>query len=86
MRAHNFFVFDQQQNLVRRVGASKKHIVGLASVCSKTVVLLLSIAMHYLVFFHFFYHLAKEGRAGCFTLIVILLLSGFGTWCLFLMV
>ena len=43
MRAKHFFVFYQQQHLVRRLGASKIHIVGLASVCSEAVVMLLLI-------------------------------------------
>ena len=34
-------------------------------------------AMHYLVFFHFCNRLAKERRAWCFTLLVLLMLSGF---------
>ena len=42
MRAkHYVCVFYQQYSLVRRLGTSKIHIVGSASVCFKTVVLLL---------------------------------------------
>ena len=44
MRADNFFVLQQQQNLWRRFGTSKMHLspqVALTAVPSKTVVLLL---------------------------------------------
>ena len=43
-------------------------------------------AMHYLLSFYFYIHLAEEERAGCFTLIVLLLLGVFGAMCIFLTV
>ena len=46
----------------------------------------LCFAMLYLVAFHFCDNLVKEEIAGCFTLIVFLLLSDFGALCLFLTV
>ena len=41
-------------------------------------------AMHYLESFYLCNHLVKKERVNCFTLIVFLLLSAFGTLCLFL--